>query len=383
MLLLTETLLTETAVVGGGVIGLACAWELARHGREVTLIERHDRFGVETSSRNSEVVHAGIYYPPGSLKALLCVRGNASLYRWCEQHDIPHRRTGKLIVATSPEEEPRLEDIRQRAAANGITLEWLSAGQVRGMEPHVRATSALWSPTTGIVDSHQLMASLLQQAESLGCLVAFRHQLTSARREDTGYVLEIRAGEDTMALRCRQVVNAAGLEADIVAAMPGLNTTVCGYQLHYARGHYFRVHPRKQHLATRLIYPVPGDAALGIHVTLDLTGALRLGPDIEYLADRTQNYSVSPGLATAFFAAASRYLEGLELDDLAPDQAGIRPKLQAPGAGFRDFVIAEESARGLPGWINLIGIESPGLTCSLEIAARVHDLLEETSFVGA
>ena len=368
---------TDVVVIGAGVVGLACARELAARGRDVLLIERHERFGVETSSRNSEVVHAGIYYPAGSLKARLCVRGNRSLYAWCASHGVPHARLGKLIVATSADEEPKLEQILQQALANDVTtLRPLTAAEVRGIEPHVRATRGIWSPDTGIVDSHQLMASLLADAQARGITVALRHEVVGAQPAPGGYRLTARSDAETTTLEARSVVNAAGLDADSVAALPGLDVERCGYRQHYARGHYFRVHPRKQGLARHLVYPAPSTTHLGIHVTFDLAGGMRLGPDLEYLPGRTQDYEVPERLRAVFLTAASRYLEGLELEDLAPDLAGIRPKLQAPGAPQRDFVIREESARGLPGWVNLVGIESPGLTCCLEIATMVAAALE-------
>jgi L-2-hydroxyglutarate oxidase LhgO len=367
----------DVVVVGAGVVGLACGRALAERGREVVLIERHARFGVETSSRNSEVVHAGIYYAPGSLKARLCAAGNRSLYAWCETHGVPHARLGKLIVATEPGEEPKLEQIRRQAEANGVTsLRPLSAAEARALEPHVRSTRALFSPDTGIVDSHRLMASLLADAEARGVSAAWRHEVVGAERVAAGYRVTAGDGRETTAIEARAVVNSAGLDADRVAALPGLDAEACGYRLQYARGHYFRVHPRKRHLASHLIYPAPHATHLGVHVTLDLAGGIRLGPDIQYLASRTQDYDVPPTLREAFLAAASRYLEGLEADDLTPDLAGIRPKLQGPGEPPRDFVIQEEGGRGLPGWINLVGIESPGLTCCLEIAELVADTVE-------
>jgi L-2-hydroxyglutarate oxidase LhgO len=224
------------------------------------------------------------------------------------------------------------------------------------------------------------MASLLADATRTGCTVAWRHTLAGVEDVPGGYrVTASTDGGEATAVTARWVVNSAGLDADTVAALAGFDVERCGLRLHYARGHYFRVHPRKQHLASHLIYPTPLQAGLGIHVTLDLSGGIRLGPDVEYLATREQDYSVDEDLRVPFHAAASRYLEGLEPDDLAPDLAGIRPKLQAPGEGFRDFVIREESDRGRPGWVNLAGIESPGLTCALEIGALVGDLLERTS----
>ena len=367
----------DVVVIGAGVVGLACARELAARGRDVLLIERHERFGVETSSRNSEVIHAGIYYPTGSLKARLCVGGNRSLYAWCEARGVPHARLGKLIVAIAPDEEGKLGELARQAAENGAApLRSLSSGEVRRLEPHVRATRGLWSPSTGIVDSHQLMASLHADARAHGCTDALRHEVVAAEPLPGGYRVAARSDGETTTLEVGAVVNAAGLDADRVAALPGLDVDAARYRLHYARGHYFRVHPRKRHLASHLIYPAPQATHLGIHVTLDLAGGVRLGPDLEYLPGRVQDYNVAASLKSRFFEAASRYLEGLEPDDLSPDLAGIRPKLQGPGEPFRDFVIQEETARGLPRWLNLVGIESPGLTCCLEIGRLVADTLE-------
>jgi len=371
----------DAVVVGAGVVGLACAQALAERGHEVVVLERHERFGVETSSRNSEVVHAGIYYPAGSLKAALCARGSRSLYAWCNAHGVSSRRLGKLIVATQSEEERKLQEILAQAEANGVTsLEPLTPAEARLLEPHVRCTAALWSPDTGIVDSHALMASLLADAGSHGATVAWRHTVSAAGPVAGGHrVVAVGPEGEEAALEARWVVNAAGLDADTVAAAAGFDVDGCGYRQHFARGHYFRVQARKQHLASHLIYPTPLEAGLGIHVTLDLSGGVRLGPDVQYLPDRKQEYVVPDVLRGTFASAVSRYLDGLDPDDLSPDQSGIRPKLQGPGEGFRDFVIREESDRGHPGWVNLVGIESPGLTCCLEIGTLVAHTLEGTT----
>ncbi len=368
----------DAIVIGAGVVGLACARELAARGRSVVVLERHERFGVETSSRNSEVVHAGIYYPAGSLKARLCVRGNAGLYAWCEARGVGHQRLGKLIVAAVAEDEPKLAQIQAQAEANGVrTLEVLTARQARDLEPHVRCTAALWSPDTGIVDSHALMASLLADAETHGATVAWRQEVCGAEPVTGGHRVTARdGGGETGAINATWVVNAGGLDADTVAGLAGFDLDACGYRQRYARGRYFRVAPAKSHLARHLIYPAPPKESLGIHVTLDLAGGVRLGPDLEYLRDRRQDYHVADGLRDAFHAAVSRFLEGLAPEDLAPDLAGIRPKLQGPGEPFRDFVIREESDRGRPGWVNLVGIESPGLTSCLEIGVLAANLLE-------
>ena len=368
----------DAIVIGAGVVGLACARELAARGRSVIVLERHERFGVETSSRNSEVVHAGIYYPAGSLKARLCVRGNASLYAWCGARGVAHRRLGKLIVAAADEEEPKLAELRALAEASGVySLEPRTSAQVRALEPHVQCTMALWSPDTGIVDSHALMASLLADAEAHGAVAAWRQEVCGVEPVAGGHRVTARdAGGETTAIEAPWVVNAAGLDADTVAGLAGFDVEACGYRQRYARGHYFRVAPGKSHLASHLIYPAPQQESLGIHVTLDLAGGVRLGPDLEYLPDRRQNYDVAGRLRATFYAAVSRFLEGLAPEDLAPDLAGIRPRLHGPGGPFRDFVIREESARGRPGWMNLVGIESPGLTSCLEIGVLAANLLE-------
>ncbi len=367
----------DIVVVGAGVVGLACAERLARAGRSVLVVERHARFGQETSSRNSQVIHAGMYYPTGSLKATLCVRGNASLYAWCERHGVAHRRVGKYIVATSADGGSQLDAILERGRANGVAgLTKVSGAHVEAEEPSVIAHAALFSPATGIVDAHELMASLAGAARAHGADFAYEHTLVAAGRAAGGWELRFAdAAGAASTIRAARVVNSAGLDADRVAALPGLDVAAAGYRLRYAKGSYFRL--RRPHVVRRLIYPVPFKnlTGLGVHVTLELDGSVRLGPDVEWLDGRAIDYAVDERRRDAFFAAASSYLRGLRPDDLVPDQSGVRPKLQAPGEPLRDFVIAEESARGLPGWVNLVGIESPGLTCALEIAERVAALV--------
>ncbi len=363
----------DVVVVGAGVVGLACAARLAARGQRTLVVERHATFGQETSSRNSEVVHAGIYYPEGSLKARLCVAGNRSLYAWCDARGVATARTGKLIVATSAREEPELERIFARATANGVPgLAWVERAELARRYPRLVASRAISSPTTGIVDGHGLMASLAAAARDGGADFAYRHALVALAREGAAWRVELRdpTGEP-VALRAARVVNAAGLASDAVAALAGIDVDEAGYRLTWVKGSYFRL--RAPGLVDTLVYPVPPPdlRGLGVHVTLDLAGGLRLGPDVEVLAARVADYRVPDEARDAFFAAASTYLRGLFLDDLTPDQAGIRPKLLRPGGAVADFVIAEESARGLPGLVSLIGIESPGLTSALEIAREV------------
>lgn len=367
-------------VVGGGVIGLAVAMRLAREGRAVVLLERHPSFGRETSSRNSEVVHAGMYYPTGSLKARLCVAGNRSLYAWCTAHGVEIRRLGKFIVATADEEIAALERIHERAGANGVpALRWAQPGELARAEPYVRAVAALFSPDTGIVDSHGLMQSLADAAAADDAVLAWGHEFTGAEPAGRGYRVAFRdPSGDTGSVEAAVVVNAAGLGADLIAAGMGLDIDALQYRVRYVKGSYFRLSEAWRGRLRHLIYPVPhaGLAGLGSHVTLDLAGGIRLGPDVEFLPRRSAEYSVDPARAADFAGAVRGYLPEVTADELRPDLAGIRARrVLADATVSPDFVIAEESPRGLPGWINLVGIESPGLTSCLEIANHVAELL--------
>ncbi len=357
-------------VVGAGGVGLAVAAELARAGKSVIVLERHEAAGRETTSRNSEVIHAGIYYPPTSQKAALCVEGRELLYARCAAQGIPHRRCGKWIVAHDDEERAILERLYRNGSEAGAPGLRLLEGAALRRQPAVRAAAALESPATGIFDAHALCASLQAEAEQHGAWMAFRHRLEAF---ETGrFALSVRdPNGEIVRLRGAAVVNAAGLEADRVAEWAGLDAGARGYRLHWCKGDYFSVGARIE--LDTLVYPVPAGAGLGIHTTFDLGGRLRLGPDAEYVD--ALDYHVDPAKGAAFARAARRYLPALQEAWLAPDYAGIRPKLAAPGEGFRDFVVAEESDAGLPGLVNLIGIESPGLTAALAIARRVADLL--------
>ena len=365
----------EVAVIGAGVVGLACGAALARHGRRVVLLERHGSPGQETSTRNSQVIHAGLYYPTNSLKALCCVEGRERLYRRCEEYNIPHRRTGKLVVATEVQEQEALERIAELGSANGAgALELLAGDEIHRREPRVRACAGLWSPESGIVDAHQLLASYQAELESHGSEVVFQTRVEGLTRAGDLWRVDTRFdGEEPFELHVPWVVNAAGLDADRIATLAGLDAVELGYRVWRCKGDYFSVAPALGALTRHLVYPVPGQAGLGIHVTLDLGGRFLLGPDVEYV-DRI-SYDVDPGKAEHFASAVRRYLPELRAEHLSPEMAGIRPKLQAPGEPFRDFVIAEESAHGCPGLVNLLGIESPGLTAADAIAERVVALL--------
>ena len=365
----------EIAVIGAGVVGLACAAELARAGRQVLVLERHAGPAQETSSRNSQVLHAGIYYPAGSLKALCCVEGRDLLYERCARLGIPHRRVGKLIVAAEPGEVDALEQIRARAIANGAGgIEALDAAEVRAREPRVRALAAVWSPNSGIVDAHALADSFQAELEAAGGQVIFRTELLGMEPVNGGWRIETRGPDgERFPLEVGAVVNAAGLESDRVAALAGVDVDACGWRLRPCKGDYFAAAPSLGALTRHLVYPVPAGAGLGIHVTLDLGGRYRLGPDAEYV--ERPSYSIDPAKAERFAASVARWLPELRAEHLSPDMAGIRPKLQGPGDPFRDFVVADGAGFGAPGTVHLVGIESPGLTASPALAKRVAGLL--------
>ncbi len=360
----------EIVVIGAGVVGLACAAELART-HQVLVLERHPGPGRETSSRNSEVVHAGLYYPAGSLKAICCVEGREDLYARCRARAIPHRRVGKYVVATRDDEIAVLEKLQASGRANGAGVEDLIDGdELARREPRVRARAALWSPQSGIVDAHALISSYHAECESAGGTVVFRTRVSALERKPAGWMVHTEGPDgEAFVIQARAVVNAAGLAADRIAELAGVDIDALRYRMHPCKGDYFSVAPALGALAQHLIYPVPVPGGLGIHITLDMGGRYRLGPDVEYVD--APRYDVDPGKAEAFAESVRRYLPELRTEDLAPDFAGIRPKLQGPGEPFRDYVIEEASRHGAPGLWNLLGIESPGLTASSAIARRV------------
>ena len=355
----------ECVVIGAGVVGLALARQLAMAGREVALLEAEDRFGTGTSSRNSEVVHAGMYYPEGSLKARLCVEGNRALHRYCRDRAVPHRRCGKLIVATGPDQLEALRALQARAAANGAgDLAWLGAGQAAALEPGLRCVAALASPATGIVDSHALMQALLQDAQEHGAAVVFRSPVLGGAAVPGGLELEL-GGPGAMRIRAGLVFNCAGLQAAAVArSLLGAGAVP---PIHLAKGNYYSLSGPAPF--SRLVYPVPERAGLGVHLTLDLAGQARFGPDVEWVD--TVGYDVDPARAESFYGAIRRYWPGLPDGALQPAYAGIRPKLQGPGDPVRDFLLQGELEHGVPGLWNLLGIESPGLTACLALARLV------------
>lgn len=363
----------DVIVAGAGVVGLACARELALAGLQVVVVEREAAFGSGVSSRNSEVVHAGLYYPPGSLKARLCVRGRQLLYAYAESRGVPLRRCGKLIVATSDEERPALELIAARARAAGVgNLRRLDADEAQALEPPLRCVAALLSPSSGIVDSHALMTSLLADAEAHGALLAVRSPFESARRAGNRWIVRT-GGPEPFEIACRWIVDAAGLAAqDVARGIEGYPAAAIPAQ-RLAKGHYFALAGRAPF--SRLVYPTPVDGGLGVHLTLDLGGQARFGPDVEWLPEGTRetdlDYTVDAGRRAAFEASVRRYWPGLPEGALQPAYTGVRPKISGPGEAAADFAIDGPARHGLDGVVALFGIESPGLTAALAIGEQV------------
>ena len=363
----------DVVVIGAGVIGLAAAASLSKAGRSVLILERESGIARGITSRNSEVIHAGLYYPTGSLKAELCVRGRERLYAWCAEKRVETKRLGKLIVATHAREESILDDLLARGRENGVVgLERIDETEIARLEPGIAAKHAIYSPETGIVDGQGLCLSLLAAAESRGAVLSVGRNVESLEPRSFGWQIEVAAaGEPTERIDAGLVVDAAGLDADRVAELAGLDVDRLGWRQHPCKGDYFSLAPAAKVPLGRLIYPVPQQAGLGIHATLDLSGRIRFGPDAEYVDELS--FDVDPAKARGFAEAIRRYLPGITESNLIPDYAGIRPKLAGPGEDFRDFVIEEASAHGAPGFIACVGVESPGLTAALAIAERVAE----------
>jgi L-2-hydroxyglutarate oxidase LhgO len=360
----------DVVVIGAGVVGLAVARALALAGREVLMLEAADQLGTGASSRNSEVIHAGIYYPRGSLKARLCVAGRDLLYDFCREHRIEHRRCGKLLVATSEAQLSELARLRATALANGVALQALSAAQAQALEPQLACTAALHSPLTGIVDSHGLMLALLAEAQRARALLVCRCRVSAVRVEDGGFGIAVNG--EAASLRARAVVNCAGLDA------PGVARLMRGFparsipSAYFAKGSYFTLNGPAPF--GRLVYPLPEPGGAGVHLTLDLAGRARFGPDVQWV-DRPE-LDVDPQRAGSFYARVRRYWPALPDGALAPAYAGIRAKLSGPGQPAADFRIEGERQHGVAGCVQLFGIESPGLTACLAIARHVAAMLE-------
>ncbi|CAD6562553.1 NAD(P)/FAD-dependent oxidoreductase [Paraburkholderia sabiae] len=360
----------ECVVIGAGVVGLAVARALAARGREVIVLEAAEAIGVGTSSRNSEVIHAGIYYPRGSLKATLCVRGREMLYDYCAERGVPHQRCGKLLVATARNQIPQLEAIMARGKENGVLdLMRISGEEAQALEPALQCVEAVFSPQTGIVDSHQLMLALLGDAERDGAICAFHAPVEAIEAVNGRFVVKV-GGNSPTTIGAACVINSAGLHANAIARkIRGLDARHVP-PLYLARGNYFSISGRAPF--NRLIYPMPNEAGLGVHLTIDLGGQARFGPDVEWVD--SINYDVDPQRAESFYAAIRAYWPALPDQALQPAYAGIRPKLSGPGEPAADFLIQGPAAHGVRGLVNLFGIESPGLTASLAIAQRVCEV---------
>jgi len=362
----------DVTIIGAGVVGLAIAEELSGRYGNVLLLEKNPNYGMETSSRHSGVIHAGIYYPAGFLKAGFCREGNRLLYKLCEGRGIPHKKTGKLIVAADDEEIEELSKIREKAEMNGVDdLSYVSQKQLKAMEPEVSAREALFSPSTGIIDAHALMTTFYLRAQSEGVVIVFRSEVTGIEPSNGPYDVQVNGGE--YSFRTRVLINCAGLYADRIASLAGIDIDEKGYRLKYCKGDYFAASPSPK--LAHLVYPVPQEeqVGLGVHATLDLAGRVRFGPDTAYVT--ALEYAVDEKKGDAFWESVRRYLPGVQREQIQPDTSGIRPKLQGPGDPYRDFVITEESGAGCPGLINLIGIESPGMTSCIPIARYVARLV--------
>ncbi|KRE08829.1 FAD-dependent oxidoreductase [Bosea sp. Root670] len=362
----------DCLVIGAGVVGLAVARELALAGREVVIAEAAEGIGTQTSARNSEVIHAGIYYPPGSLKARVCVAGRSKLYRYLQERGLPHKACGKLIVATSEAQKPALETIMARAQASGVdTLRWLSGAEAKAMEPEVRCEIALISPETGVVDSHALMLSLLGECEAAGGSLALNTPITGWRRETEGFSVDF-GGAEPATYTVRTVVNSAGHGAPkLLGLLDGFPSEHVPVQ-HYAKGNYFALTGKQPF--SHLVYPVPEAAGLGIHATIDMGGRVKFGPDVEWVGS-DQDLVVDPARAEKFYAAIRTYWPALPNGALVADYAGIRPKLHGPSQPMPDFRVDGPEMHGVAELVNLLGIESPGLTSSLAIAEMVREKL--------
>jgi len=365
----------KIAVIGAGVVGLAITRELTKYYENIIVIEKNEKSGQETSSRNSEVIHSGIYYPQNSLKAELCVKGQKIIYNYCDQRNIDYKKCGKYIIATNKEQEQKLEQIYSNAIKNGVSnLKIISKNQFNKAEPNVFATKAIHFPESGIIDSYYLIKSLEAEILNSNNYIVYNTEVVNILKIKRGYQINTRNNNEEFSFSSEIIINSSGLNSEKMARNVGLSDI--RYTLHFWKGEYFSIGNGKNKLVNSLIYPVPNDeASLGIHVTKDLGNGLKLGPNAYYVSGFDINYKVNEENKIDFFNSAKKYLPFLEIDDLRPDQAGIRPKLSNNKNEFRDFIIKNETENGLKNFINLIGIESPGLTACLAIADYVKNII--------
>jgi len=367
----------DVTVIGAGVVGLAITARLSEIYSSVLLVEKNKKFGQETSSRNSEVMHSGIYYPSNSLKAMLCVQGNAMLYRYCDEKNIPYNKCGKLIIASENSKIDKLESIYNSSKANGVNDGIIiSKSEIEKIQPNISAEMAIFYPSTGIIDSHNLMIQLEHDCILNGSSIAYNNKVMELEKIIDGYKVVVQDNiYGSSEFTSKIVINSSGLNSYAVSSLIGLNDE--GYRLQYWKGEYFSVGNGKNKLINKLIYPLPNSniTGLGIHATIDLNNGLKLGPNAIYIGEKFFDYYIDENNLYDFFLSAKKFLPFLEKEDLRPDQVGIRPKLQKPGEGFKDFIISNEFGRGYSNFINLIGIESPGLTSCLAIAEYVEKLI--------
>ena len=365
----------QITIIGAGVVGLAVAARLSEGRQNILVLEKNEKYGMETSSRNSEVIHAGIYYEPGSLKARLCLEGRDELYAICRKHNVGHKQLTKLITATNDKELSQLESVYQLGTTNGVGLEILDRQQTLRLEPNIRTVGSVYSPMTGIVSAHELMDCYHHLAVNNGVTVQQHCEVVGIEKRNDGYAIEVSESGQRSTITSEVVINSAGLYSDRVAQLAGIDIDKAGYRMVYAKGSYFSVASSKAKLVSRLVYPMPNKETLGVHVVLDLGGRLRFGPDTEYQDERDFDYRVDDSKRSEFGESVRRILPAITDDDLAPDMSGFRPKLQRRGEPEKDWVIVNEKGRGLEGFINLIGMESPALTASAAIARYVEELL--------
>ena len=368
---------TDIAIIGAGVIGLAVSYSLKNFGKDVVVIEKNQSFGQETSSRNSEVIHAGLYYPKDSLKAKTCLTGRKLLYDFCRKNKIPHKKLGKIVVASQKKDFTKLEEIYKNAAECGVKdIKIIDEKEIKKLEPNINGRRAIFSPDTGIVDSHSLMNTLFVGAKENNVDFVFSVEVIKIEKHPHFYKIIVKEPNgDTFSFQSKCVINCAGLWSDKIAESVGIDIDKASYRMYYNKGQYFRIANPKKFSINHLIYPPPTKSDLGIHVTPDLAGGLRLGPDAQYV--KNIEYSIREESKTDFLECVQKFLPQLKLNDIIPDTAGIRPKLQGESDTFRDFVIQEEKEKGFPGFINLIGIESPGLTSALSIAEIAKNMVNK------
>ena len=370
---------SDITIIGVGVVGLAASFFLSRKDLDITTVEKFSTFGQETSSRNSEVIHTGLYYPKNTLKSQTCIRGKELLYEICLANDIPHKKLGKLVIAFDKEGEERIKAIYKNAIECGVKdLRVISKNEIKKIEPSIEASSAIFSPDSGIVDSHKFMQFLFQESKKRNVNFAFSVEVIGINRKEDFYEITVREPNDeTFSFNTKLVINCAGLFADKISEMVGIDPDRYSYRIHYCKGEYFRIRNPKKFQIEHLIYPPPTNIDLGIHITPDIAGGLRLGPDAEYIEEI--DYNVQEEDKDIFINAVSKFLPSLTDADVLADTAGIRPKLQGQADGFRDFVIREESEKGFPNFVNVIGIESPGLTSALRIGEIIKNIVDKSS----